>query len=95
MTDTVTVKLHVEGMPDYTYRAKRTLTPEIVRLTYRLGDLDPVNGIHPIYARIEGPAVDGPYDVDRQTEVIYRSHPQHWPTWLIALGAEHCPQRRG
>ncbi|MEV7089446.1 hypothetical protein AB0O07_26745 [Streptomyces sp. NPDC093085] len=97
MIDIVTVKLHVQDRPDIVYRERVIITPEIITFRYRLDALGPVNGICPARAEVYGPTrlVDpGPYSFGNPptgTTWFYRGHPEHWPAWLIDLGAEHRP----
>jgi hypothetical protein len=97
MTDTVTVTRRVHGNPDVRGLGKSIITPETVTLVYRLDSPGPVNGIYPVRAEVTGPArsaqtnephVEGIHDL---TEFFDRDHPQHWPAWLIDIGAENRP----
>lgn len=93
--DRITTRLHVQGLPDITYRAKRIVAPQIITLTYLPDAPGPVNGIYPASAAVEGPCraarPGGMRTPTRTTEVFYRAWPQHWPQWLIELGAENRP----
>lgn len=99
MSDTVTVKLHVQGKPDILYRNQLTLTPETISLIYRLDLPEPsADGIYPIRAEAEGrarsarPNSIGMGQRNRRAVWFYRNYPDLWPGWLIQLGAEHRPQ---
>ncbi|MFC9219734.1 hypothetical protein ACFT8W_02770 [Streptomyces hygroscopicus] len=99
MTDTVTVKLHVEEKPDIIYRTRLIITPEIITFIYRLDSTEPVNGIWPVRAEVYGRfrlARPGTWSFNkpaRKTQWFYQAWPEHWPTWLIDLGAEHRPHQ--
>ncbi|MFE9538496.1 hypothetical protein [Streptomyces sp. NPDC006691] len=100
MRDTVTVKLHVQEMPDIVERGGRfILSPEVISLVYRLDLPDPSDeGIYPLRAEIEGrarsarPTAIGMGLRNRRAIWFYRAHPDLWPDWLIQLGVEHRPR---
>ncbi|MCM2391319.1 hypothetical protein [Streptomyces albipurpureus] len=99
MVDTVTVTRQVHGKPDVRDLGKSIITPQTVRLIYRLDSPGPINGIYPVRAEVTGPArsaqTNKPHSdgIRHLTEFFDRDQPQHWPTWLIQLGAEHRPQQ--
>lgn len=101
MTDTVTVTLQAQGHPDLLYR-DRIITPETITLVYRLDTPTPTpEGIYPIRAEVEGRARSArPTSIgmgrrrNRRAAWLYRTHPEHWPAWLIKLGAQHRPQHQ-
>ncbi|MEU0844297.1 hypothetical protein ABZ370_33145 [Streptomyces sp. NPDC005962] len=99
MTDIATVKLHVQGKPEITYRARRIITPEIITFIYLLDAPEPVNGIYPARAEVYGPCRlvrPGKFSFNNpraNTQWFYQGWPEDWPAWLIDLGAEHRPHR--
>ncbi|MER6021361.1 hypothetical protein [Streptomyces anulatus] len=101
MTDTVTVTLQAQGHPDFLYRGQIIITPETITLVYRLDNPTPTpEGIYPIRAEVEGLALSArPTSIgmgfrNRRAAWLYRTHPEHWPAWLIELGAQHRPQHQ-
>ncbi|MFJ6185064.1 hypothetical protein [Streptomyces sp. NPDC092295] len=96
-SDIVTVKLRLQDRPDIVYRDRTIITPESVTFRYLLDAPGPVNGIYPVRAEVYGPTrlvrpgAWGWNSPPTRCTWFYRGHPEHWPAWLIDLGAQHRP----